>query len=162
MKDESHRRCVLTVVIIQDCNAFVSVLIDGDCMNVRHAFLPLSVLPCQLAYLTKLKFSDDLVKNAEMGGQEAAQLLRSCILDYLRQKLPDLQHDLEIMVRVYGNMNGLNKTYCDSSILEQRENFGRFVRGFNMGHPLCDFIDAGNGKECSDDKIRGKSLTSQL
>lgn len=56
-------------------------------------------------------------------------------------------------------MNGLNKMYCDSNVLEQREDFGRFVRGFNMGHPLCDFIDAGNGKECSDDKIRGESQT---
>ena len=58
-------------------------------------------------------------------------------------------------------MNGLNKMYGDSSILEQREDFGRFVRGFNMGHPLCDFIDAGNGKECSDDKIRGECQTEQ-
>lgn len=108
------------------------------------------------------KFLDDLVKNAEVGGQEAAQLLRACVLEYLRHDLPELQHDLEIMVRVYGNTNGLNKMYCDSHTLEQREDFGRFVRGFNMGHPLCDFIDAGNGKECSDDKIRGKSLISHL
>lgn len=107
--------------------------------------------------LTIAKFLDVLVKNAEAGGQEAAQLLRSRVLDYLRHKLPELQHDLEIVIRVYGNMNGLNKRYCDSNVLEQREDFGRFVRGFNMGHPLCDFIDAGNGKECSDDKIRGES-----
>ena len=30
-----------------------------------------------------------------------------------------------------------------------------------MGHALCDFIDAGNGKECSDDKIRGESQTER-
>ena len=106
--------------------------------------------------LTSTKFLDVLVKYAEAGGQEAAQLLRSRVMDYLRHKLPGLQHDLEIVIRVYGNMNGLNKMYGDSNILEQREDFGRFVRGFNMGHPLCDFIDAGNGKECSDDKIRGE------
>lgn len=58
-------------------------------------------------------------------------------------------------------MNGLTKTYAEANILDQREEFARFVRGFNMAHPLCDFIDAGNGKECSDVKIRGESKTSR-
>lgn len=78
--------------------------------------------------------------------------------DYLRSKIPELPHDLDIVIRIYGNMYGLNKTYCDADILEHREMFARFVRGFNMAHPLCDFVDAGNRKECSDVKIRGKSL----
>lgn len=52
-------------------------------------------------------------------------------------------------------MKGLGKVYVDAKILEQREPFERFARAFNMSHPLCDFIDAGNGKECSDNKIRG-------
>jgi Fe-S-cluster containining protein len=95
---------------------------------------------------------DDLVKNDESGGQEAAQLLRGSVSEYLKKKLP---HDLEIVIRVYANMKGLGKTYHDTKILEQREQFDRFARAFNMGHPLCDFIDAGTGKECSDHKIRG-------
>lgn len=34
--------------------------------------------------------------------------------------------------------------------------FEDFVRGFNTVHPMCDFIDAGCGKECADEKIKGK------
>lgn len=104
------------------------------------------------------KFLDDLGKNEESGGQEATQLLRGSVSEYLKKKFPELQHDLVIVIRVYANMKGLGKIYYDAKILEQREQFDRFARAFNMGHPLCDFVDAGNGKECSDDKIRGMSL----
>ncbi|KAK4690621.1 hypothetical protein P7C71_g6210, partial [Lecanoromycetidae sp. Uapishka_2] len=48
----------------------------------------------------------------------------------------------------------LVETYIDANFLNQREAFASFIRGFNMAYPLCDFIDAGNGKECSDFKIR--------
>jgi hypothetical protein len=34
-----------------------------------------------------------------------------------------------------------------------------FVRGFNMGHPMCDFIDAGDGKEGADSKLKGNIKT---
>jgi hypothetical protein len=30
-----------------------------------------------------------------------------------------------------------------------------FIRGFNMENVLCDFVNAGNGKECADVKIQG-------
>lgn len=103
-----------------------------------------------------MKFLDDLVKNDESGGQEAAQLLRKSVSNYLKKQFSELQHDLDLVIRVYANVKGLGRTYFDAKILNQREHFDKFVRMFNMGHPLCDFIDAGNGKECSDDKIRGK------
>lgn len=34
--------------------------------------------------------------------------------------------------------------------------FEDFVRGFNTVHPMCDFVDAGCGKECADEKIKGE------
>lgn len=76
---------------------------------------------------------------------------------YLESEVPDLTHDFEIVICLYANMKGLSKTYCDAKILEEREHFERFARAFNMAQPLCDFVDAGNGKECSDSKIRSKS-----
>ncbi|KAL8698943.1 MAG: hypothetical protein Q9201_006289 [Fulgogasparrea decipioides] len=101
-------------------------------------------------------FLDKYVKGVESGGREAAQRLRDAATDYLRKQIPDLKHDAKIVIRVYGNMKGLSKLYCDADILDQREQFETFARAFNMNHPLCDYVDAGNGKECSDDKIRGK------
>ena len=85
----------------------------------------------------------------------AAQLLRNAVLEYISIKIPCLPQDLEVVIKVYGNLKGLSRLYCDAKILDQREDFENFVRAFNMSHPSCDFIDAGNGKECSDDKIRG-------
>lgn len=60
-------------------------------------------------------------------------------------------------MRVYSNMKGLEKVYKDSNILPRSECFGEFIRGFNMGDPMCDYVDAGNGKECSDEKVKGES-----
>ncbi|OJD11495.1 hypothetical protein AJ78_07749 [Emergomyces pasteurianus Ep9510] len=113
-------------------NSFVSVLVDGDSMN----------------------FLDEFVEHGESGGQEAARLLIHHVSEYMRNELTDLRPDLPVVVRVYANLKGLRKTYHEAHILDDESEFELFVRGFNMGHPMCDFVDAGAGKECSDEKIR--------
>lgn len=77
-------------------------------------------------------------------------------MEHIRSNIPDLEHDFHTIIRVYANMRGLSKACCDAGILDGRETLDQFIRGFNMGHAFCNFIDAGNGKECSDDKMRGK------
>jgi hypothetical protein len=42
-----------------------------------------------------------------------------------------------------------------TKILDSAAELDLFARDFNMGHPLCDFVDAGNGKECADAKLKG-------
>jgi len=84
-----------------------------------------------------------------------ASLLRQVVKDDLVALLPNTVHHLQVIVRVYANIKGLAKTYKDSGILRE-SNFDEFVRGFNMGDPLCDYVDAGNGKECSDEKVKGR------
>ncbi|PGH34035.1 hypothetical protein GX50_03182 [[Emmonsia] crescens] len=113
-------------------NAFVSVLVDGDSMN----------------------FLDEFVEHGESGGQEAARLLIHHVSEYIQNELTDLRPDLPVVVRVYANLKGLRRTYQEAQILDDENEFELFVRGFNMGHPMCDFVDAGAGKECSDEKIR--------
>ncbi|KAL8670461.1 MAG: hypothetical protein Q9168_005001 [Polycauliona sp. 1 TL-2023] len=131
-------------------NAFVLVLIDGDCMNVSR----LVVVWSSKNLLTTSKFLDDLVGKLEAGGEETAERLRTCIRKYLEKAIPDAQGDLEPIVRVYANMRGLAKTLVDAKILESVEDLGRFVCGFNKKFTSFDFIDAGNGKECSDAKLK--------
>lgn len=62
------------------------------------------------------------------------------------------------MIRVYANTRGLAKTYKESGILGQTAFLEDFIRGFNMGDAMCDFVDAGTGKECSDEKVKGALL----
>ncbi len=57
-------------------------------------------------------------------------------------------------------MKGLAKTYKEMEIAPEVI-FQDFVRGFNMADPLCDYIDAGDGKECADVKVNGKSRTTR-
>ncbi|KAK5957286.1 hypothetical protein OHC33_001658 [Knufia fluminis] len=123
-----------------DRNAFVMVLIDGDCMNSTKL-------------TTDIKFQNELVKGGVSGGDEAAKLLRQAVFDYLRYD-ENFKHDHKIVIRVYASLRGLSKTYAEKGILPNTAAFSEFVLGFNKAHPLCDFIDAGNHKEAADTKLK--------
>ncbi|KAF7870379.1 hypothetical protein EAF04_004125 [Stromatinia cepivora] len=114
-----------------DSNSFVSVLIDGDCMT----------------------FCDDLVKSSQQGGLEAVQRLRTKVREYVSKEL-ELPIQTSIRVRIYANKKGLASAYIYNKILDSVDGLDMFVRGFNMGHPTCDFVDAGDGKECADSKLK--------
>ncbi|GLA59125.1 hypothetical protein AtubIFM56815_007915 [Aspergillus tubingensis] len=112
--------------------SFVSVLVDGDCMN----------------------FNDTLIRQGYNGGRKAAMLLRKSVERHIRDIDPQASPNIQYRIRVYANVPGLMKTYREAHILRSNEALDPFIRGFNMENSLCDFIDAGNGKECSDVKIR--------
>ncbi|KAI8158532.1 hypothetical protein K4K49_003020 [Colletotrichum sp. SAR 10_70] len=116
----------------KDKYSFSSVVIDGDCMP----------------------FTDELVTQGFEGGKKAAGMLRQTILDQLPELDPDMPHHSQVMIRVYANLKGLAKVYHDAQILNNVETLNDFVRGFNRGSYLCDFVDAGNGKECADEKVK--------
>jgi hypothetical protein len=44
-------------------------------------------------------------------------------------------------------------------ILPESSSFSEFVRGFNMSEAMCDYVDAGNGKECADEKVKGNPIS---
>jgi hypothetical protein len=69
---------------------------------------------------------------------------------------PVADHKVKVLIRVYANVKGMSKAYKDANILPEQHIFGEFVQGFNMAEPLCDFVDAGTGKECADEKLKGK------
>lgn len=107
---------------------------------------------------TSSQFVDPFVKGGKEGGMEAARHLRSKVCEYVSNEL-DLPNNIQIRVRVYANLKGLASTYYHSKILNTTAAFDAFVRGFNMGHPMGDFVDAGDGKECADFKLKGKSMS---
>lgn len=75
--------------------------------------------------------------------------------EYVTKEL-NLPRNIQIRVRIYANTKGLSSAYCHDKILDSSAEFDLFVRDFNMGHPLCDYVDAGYGKECADAKLKGK------
>ncbi|KAJ0370075.1 hypothetical protein COL26b_010178 [Colletotrichum chrysophilum] len=119
----------------KDKYSFSFVVIDGDCMP----------------------FTDELITQGFEGGKKAAGMLRQTILDQLPELDPDMPHHSQVMIRVYANLKGLAKVYHDTQILKNVETLNDFVRGFNRGSYLCDFVDAGNGKECADEKVKARS-----
>ncbi|PYH80430.1 hypothetical protein BO82DRAFT_110901 [Aspergillus uvarum CBS 121591] len=112
--------------------SFVSILVDGDCMN----------------------FNDALIQEGHNGGRRAARLLLQSVERHIRDIDPQASPGLQYRVCVYANLPGLEKVYREARVLSSSETLDPFVRGFNMEDSQCDFIDAGNGKECSDVKIR--------
>lgn len=116
-----------------DCDMFVLVLIDGD----------------------DTLFKDGYVKDGLPGGERAARDLQQALFDYLKSK-QFFKHDHKIVTRIYLNLAGLSKTYNDTKTVSGSISFLQFVQGFNKTHSLMEIIDAGNGKEAADNKIKGK------
>lgn len=75
--------------------------------------------------------------------------------EYVSKEL-ELPSQIAIRVRIFANTKGLASVYCCNKILNSADDLHMFVRGFNMGYPMCDFVDAGDGKECADAKLKGK------
>lgn len=62
-----------------------------------------------------------------------------------------------VMVRVYANLVGLSKILTQGGILKNEpRSLSIFTSAFTRAHELFDFVDAGEKKEGSDYKIRGK------
>lgn len=115
--------------------SFALVLVDGDCMPFR----------------------DEFIKCGFDGGRQAAQSLKQAIKSQLDASASEAKDSrLQVVVRVYANLKGLAKVYTDTGITlpDSPTSIEEFVRGFNMLDPLCDFVDAGNGKECADEKVK--------
>ena len=101
------------------------------------------------------QFRDELVKQGLDGGKRTASLLKQAVEADLRSLMPSEAHHTRVTIRVYANVKGLAKTYKEMEILPESASFDHFIRGFNMGDVMCDYVDAGDGKECSDEKIKG-------
>lgn len=91
-----------------------------------------------------------------LGGKRVASLLRKAIAEDIKTRFPTLPANAQVVIRVYANLKGLSKKYRE--LLPDAASFDDFVRGYNTVHPTCDFIDAGCGKECADEKIKGELL----
>ncbi|KAL8765568.1 MAG: hypothetical protein Q9209_007399 [Squamulea sp. 1 TL-2023] len=111
-------------------NSFLLCLIDGD------------------GYL----FNDNLIGQGALGGGEAANRLLNNIKRHIQQ-FEGAMH-WRIIVRVYANIEGLLKKFAYIGFTEEENALRQFVAGFTQSQPLFDFVDAGQGKERADHKIK--------
>ncbi|WQF80702.1 hypothetical protein CDEST_05716 [Colletotrichum destructivum] len=116
----------------KDKHCFALVLVDGDCMP----------------------FLDDLVEQGLEGGKKASSFLEQAVASELKSVDQSLPHHLRVVVRVFANLKGLAMTYTEMGTIHNPDVLYEFVRGFNMTNAMCDFVDAGNGKECADEKLK--------
>ncbi|PLN85267.1 CCCH zinc finger DNA binding protein [Aspergillus taichungensis] len=112
--------------------SFVSVLVDGDGMNFREQY----------------------VQGGQTGGHDAARRLIQAVEAHLQGVDPGAPSNIRYRVYVYANVEGLTKAYHDAEVLTADESLTSFIQGFNKADELCNFVDAGNGKECADVKLR--------
>ncbi|KAF2190134.1 hypothetical protein K469DRAFT_657856 [Zopfia rhizophila CBS 207.26] len=110
---------------------FVMILIDGDGMI----------------------FSDDFIKEGEIGGRKAAATLQTAILDYVQREVDTVPTDVKVVCRVYANIKGLAEVLVRAGIVEEIGLVEEFTRGFTRGKTLFDFVDVGPGKDRADDKL---------
>lgn len=52
-------------------------------------------------------------------------------------------------------MKRLAKLYLSRKVIEVAHQMYSFVHGFNDSHALCEYVDAGGSKGCSDKKLGG-------
>ncbi|KAH1493479.1 hypothetical protein LV164_005532 [Aspergillus fumigatus] len=101
-----------------------------------------------------IQFHGSLVKDGKHGGLEAARLLIQAVQDYIHKVDPEAPPNISCKIRVFANIEGLTEAYRNNNILSVEESLTSFIQGFNQENALCDFVDAGNGKECADVKLR--------
>ncbi|KAJ0419671.1 CCCH zinc finger DNA binding protein [Aspergillus carlsbadensis] len=111
---------------------YVSVLVDGDGMN----------------------FLEEYIRDGSSGGREAARRLTQSVEEHAQKVDRTIDPHTSYKIRVYANVQGLTKAYREANILRGDQNLDPFIQGFNMERTLCDFVDAGNGKECADAKLQ--------
>ncbi|KAL8879241.1 MAG: hypothetical protein Q9192_008276 [Flavoplaca navasiana] len=119
-------------------NGFLLCLIDGD------------------GYL----FEDSLINQGAPGGGEAANRLLNNIKHSIQQHEGAIHW--KIIVRVYANIEGLLKKFAYIGFTDEEKALRQFVAGFTQSQPLFDFVDAGQGKERADHKIKGETCTILL
>ena len=96
------------------------------------------------------------------GGKKTAGLLKQAVEERLLSSISSAAHRLQVVFHVYANVEGLAKTYKEMEILPDSASLNEFIRGFNMGDVMCNYVDAGDGKECADEKVKGMSTTCSL
>lgn len=73
----------------------------------------------------------------------------------LASRDPFTAHQVQVVARIFADVEELATTYSETGLLTHAAMFGEFVRGFNVGDVMCDYLDVGSEMGRSDEKIQG-------
>ena len=137
----------------RNSNAYVAVLIDGDCTdNVSpqffvkdHVGFPANIFP--------ISYTRTSIFDGESGGEEMA----SKLMDLIRSQHYPKQFD--VVATIYANLTDLCRLKPKAEFSKDygisRLQFQEFAQDFTGAKATFDFVDVGRGKERADSKIRG-------
>ncbi|KAK0208328.1 hypothetical protein DFS33DRAFT_1302785 [Desarmillaria ectypa] len=98
-------------------------------------------------------FSEELLRQGQAGGRNAAMMLTKGLTDYTATVDTRISARSRVWLTVYCNKQGLSNTLIANDICTS-EQFEAFFLGFNQAAPLFSIIDVGTGKEAADTKIK--------
>ncbi|KAK0456484.1 hypothetical protein EV421DRAFT_1752756 [Armillaria borealis] len=116
---------------IKEDNPLILALIDGD-GNI---------------------FTDELLRQGQAGGRNAAMMLTKGLTDHTATVDARRSARSRVWLTVYCNKQGLSDTLIANDVCTS-EQFEAFFLGFNQAAPLFSIIDVGTGKEAADTKIK--------
>ncbi|KAK0233206.1 hypothetical protein IW262DRAFT_1329215 [Armillaria fumosa] len=98
-------------------------------------------------------FTDELLRQGQAGGRNAAMMLTKGLTDHTATVDPRVSARSRVWLTVYCNKQGLSDTLITNDVCTS-EQFEAFFLGFNQAAPLFSIIDVGTGKEAADTKIK--------
>lgn len=115
-------------------DSFVLVLIDGE----------------------DLIFRNNLLRDGDIGGRRAAQLMHQAVNEHAFSSIKDLPVDVKVIVRMFMDLDTFTQTCMATGIADGRGKIKSFVRGFNQDKALFDITNVGSfGRETVIDKVEG-------
>ncbi|KAL4900113.1 hypothetical protein BDW74DRAFT_103657 [Aspergillus multicolor] len=107
-----------------------------------------------------MPFHPSYVQQGFNGGRALIRQFKNRVRAYVEELIPMNRtmrrrsqiNDLDIIIRVYSNVQDLGKVYCENEHISSESVFHDFIRGFNTS-ASCDFTDAGAGLDKADRKV---------
>ena len=82
--------------------------------------------------------------------------MKQAVESFIKSDARSIAKNSKIIVKAYANCYGLESYLNFGNEKSELVDLQEFVRGFNQGECLFEFIDVGDGKERTDIKLKGR------
>lgn len=87
--------------------------------------------------------TEEHVKDGVEGGKKAARKLHDHLMEYLTRK-SIFENDWKLIIKIYASMDKLGTAYIRSGVIDDIDEWRRFIKGFSEAYEPCSFIDTGD------------------
>lgn len=132
--DEKTKQNIAHLQNLLNRDPFILVLIDGEDLIFRNSFL----------------------RDGDLGGRRAAQLIHQAVNEHAFSSIKDLPVDVKVVVRMFVDLDTFAQTCITAGIVDGPGKIKTFARGFNQDKALFDITNVGSfGRETVIDKVEG-------